>query len=118
MTQLNTDVASIILEYADYFEQAKLFDILFPGSRQQCYKRNLKKIRDRYGVMYILFGKIHRENGLPASLYKNGSKEWWINSKHHRGMNLPAVIHINGAYGIKEWWTHGQFINRIIDNQI
>jgi hypothetical protein len=44
-------------------------------------------------------GFLHRENDLPARIYENGTKSWWINGKRHRE-NGPAVI---DAYG-QMWW--------------
>ncbi|HNC55211.1 MAG TPA: hypothetical protein PLP33_07195 [Leptospiraceae bacterium] len=41
----------------------------------------------------------HRVNG-PAIIWKDGTKEWWINGKRHR-TNGPAIIHSGGE---EEWW--------------
>jgi hypothetical protein len=93
MTQLNADVASVILEYANYFEYAVLFDILFPGCRRLCYNRNIKELKTDYFIEYTLFGKLHRENDLPAFINdKVKFYSWWINGKRHREYNYPAII--------------------------
>ena len=107
MTQLNPDVASVILEFANYFERAVLFDILFPGSRRLCYNRNLQEINTKNSTEYQLFGNSHRENDMPAIEWKSGSKKWYINDKLHRDMDKPAFIRANGD---KEWYIDGQFI--------
>jgi len=51
--------------------------------------------------------KLHRENDLPAIIFKSGSKQWWINGKLHRDNDQPAIIYEDGS---KEWWTNGEFI--------
>jgi hypothetical protein len=118
MTQLNADVTSVILEYADYFKQAVLFDILFPGCRKKCYKRNLIEENNIYGTLYKLFGKLHRE-GKPAEIWTDGSQRWYFNNKPHRDGNMPAIIltHMytkkpdnNTPYIIEyvAWYYHGQ----------
>jgi hypothetical protein len=104
MTQLNPDVASIILEFANYFKRAVLFDILFPGSRRLCYKRNIKEIKYIYGTVYVLFGKLHSEEDLPASIKASGDQEWYFNNKFHRGDDKPAKIYKSGG---QEWWFNG-----------
>jgi hypothetical protein len=82
MVKINVDMASIILEYADYFEYSILFNILFPGCKQQCYKRNLVTTVNKYlDVRYTLFGKLHRENDLPAIEWDGGSNWWYLNDK-------------------------------------
>ena len=72
-------------------------------------------------------GQLHRDNGLPAVIYKNGDKYWYQNGKYHRD-NGPAIIYSNRAKfwyqndrlhredgpavissgGIKEWWLNGK----------
>lgn len=45
------------------------------------------------GSSYIYWwenGGYHREGGLPAVIYKDGSKEWWENDKLHR-IDGPAI---------------------------
>ena len=37
-------------------------------------------------------------------VYANGTKEWWLNGKHHRE-DGPAV---ERADGTKAWWLNGQ----------
>ncbi|RTK95484.1 MAG: hypothetical protein EKK64_06585 [Neisseriaceae bacterium] len=49
-------------------------------------------------------GKIHRDNNLPAVIYKDGSKEWYCKGKRHRE-NGPAVVYSNGN---KEYWINGK----------
>jgi len=56
---------------------------------------------------WYINGKIHRDNGLPAIEFSNGTKEWWVNDKRHRDNGLPAIEFSNGT---KEWWVNGKFI--------
>jgi hypothetical protein len=100
MTQLNTDVASVILEYA------VLFDILFPGCKRQCYNRNIQKISSSLCIDYILFKKLHREDDLPAVIHhKSGNRGWYYRGKLHRDNDLPAQILSDGTQG---WYYCGK----------
>ncbi len=47
-------------------------------------------------------GDLHREDG-PASVWGDGSKEWWVNGRRHR-KDGPAIERANGD---KEWWLNG-----------
>ena len=47
--------------------------------------------------------KLHCEDG-PATIWPDGSTEWWINDKLHREGG-PAVSYIGGD---DEWWRHGE----------
>ena len=49
---------------------------------------------------YCQWGELHRENDLPAIIYANGKKEWWVNGKQHRDAG-PAVECLE--YG-KHWY--------------
>ena len=48
-------------------------------------------------------GKRHREGGLPAIEWGNGSKSWFENDKRHR-LDGPAISYADGH---KEWWVNG-----------
>ena len=48
-------------------------------------------------------GKLHRDGGLPAIEWANGTKEWWVNDKRHREGGLPAVESANGS---KVWYVN------------
>lgn len=54
---------------------------------------------------YYYKKKLHRDNDLPAIIYENGDKEWWICGVLHRDNDLPAVERSNGD---KEWWIYGK----------
>ena len=45
---------------------------------------------------YNQYGQKHRENGLPAIEYANGSKYWYKNGKLHRENGLPAIEFFDG----------------------
>jgi len=34
---------------------------------------------------YNKAGQYHRKNGLPAIIFKDGSKQWWVNDEFIRG---------------------------------
>ena len=43
------------------------------------------QVYDGYGnESWYKNGKRHRDNGLPAVIYRDGSQAWWVNGKHHR----------------------------------
>ncbi len=56
---------------------------------------------------YNKAGKRHRDNDMPAVIYKNGTSWWYKNGVWHRENNLPAKIWANGY---KAWYTNGEFI--------
>ena len=66
--------------------------------------------------IWILHGKIHRPNNLPAVEFSNGHSQYYFLGKLHRS-NGPAVISDN-----KEWWVHGVelpiWVPKIEDNNI
>ena len=53
-------------------------------------------------TMWLLNGKIHREDG-PAVEYADGSKFWLLNGKLHRE-DGPAITYANGD---KDWFLNG-----------
>ena len=48
-------------------------------------------------------GELHRDGDLPALIYPEGSKEWWVHGQLHREGG-PAVELVNGK---REWWLRG-----------
>jgi len=52
--------------------------------------------------VWLLNGNIHREDGLPAIEYNDGTKEWWVNDSRHRE-DGPAIVHSNGT---RSWWLN------------
>ena len=66
--------------------------------------------------IWILQGKIHRSNNLPAVEFSNGHCQYYFLGKLHRS-NGPAIISDN-----KEWWIHGTelplWVPKIEDNNI
>lgn len=65
-------------------------------------------------VVFVVDGKIHRENG-SAAIYSDGSKEWWVNDKLHR-IDGPAVEYPDGT---RRWWINGiEFPKRIFDIKV
>jgi hypothetical protein len=111
MDKINSDIASIILSYAGYFQWGKFFDALYPGSRQQCYNMNICsenvyiRLFKYYKLEYRLFGKLHRENDKPAVEIDNGNFLWYYRDKLHRDEDKPAIEWSNGD---KYWYMHGK----------
>ena len=54
---------------------------------------------------YYIEGELHRGNDLPAVEWSNGNKEWFNNGKRHRKDDLPAVVYANGSKG---WFKNGK----------
>lgn len=46
----------------------------------------------------------HRVNG-PAIIWKDGTKEWWVEGKRHR-IDGPAIIHSGRE---EEWWIDNMY---------
>ena len=50
-------------------------------------------------------GQRHRDGGLPAIEWFDGSKWYYVNDRLHRDGGLPAI---EGAYGYKAYYVNGQ----------
>jgi len=51
--------------------------------------------------------QLHRENDLPAVIWKNGTKAWWVNGKQHRDNDQPAAICWNGT---NVWFINDELV--------
>lgn len=38
--------------------------------------------------------KVHRDNDLPAIIYKNGTRKWYQNGNLHRDNNKPVIEYV------------------------
>ena len=54
---------------------------------------------------YNSSGQLHRDGGLPAIEWADGSKHYYVNGHLHRDGGLPAI---EDADGTKEYWVNGQ----------
>ena len=52
-------------------------------------------------------GLAHRENDFPAFMFKSGTKYWYYQGHVHRDNDLPAEMYIDG---IHKWFIHGKLI--------
>jgi NTP pyrophosphatase (non-canonical NTP hydrolase) len=118
------DIENVIEELGDlefYLEGVRQY---LGVSRDLVLARNSEKLEKRYGEKYSdeasrkradktitpfgeafwrnSAGDLHREDG-PASVWGDGSKEWWVNGRRHR-KDGPAIERANGD---KEWWLNG-----------
>jgi hypothetical protein len=59
----------------------------------------------QYKTEYMVCGKKHRDNDLPAVIHASGTQHWYKNGKQHRDNDLPAVIF---ASGTQEWHQNGK----------
>ena len=59
---------------------------------------------------WLLNGKYHREDGLPAKEYANGAKSWWQNDVLHRADGRPAIDIGNGR---GSYWINGKEITKV-----
>ena len=61
---------------------------------------------------YYKNGIIHREEGFPAIIRKNGSEEYIVEGKHYRDFDLPAkILYKDGKCIFKAWYING-LLNR------
>ena len=56
---------------------------------------------------YNSAGQRHRDGGLPAIEFADGSKSYYVNGERHRDGGLPAI---EGADGTKWYYVNGVFI--------
>ncbi len=65
---------------------------------------------DKFGATfhYNSAGQRHRDGGLPAIEYADGTKEYWVNNQRHRDGGLPAY---EEADGYKAYLVHDQLHN-------
>jgi len=52
-------------------------------------------------------GQYHRDNDMPAVIWKDGSSLWAKNGNLHRDNDMPAAIYPDGC---KSWYLNGEFI--------
>jgi hypothetical protein len=77
------------------------------------YKLRLTKTITNGGFMgksttYTIDGIIHREGGLPATTYENGTCLWIKKGIHHRDGDLPSSIRYNeNGTCLKLWFRNG-----------
>lgn len=57
-------------------------------------------------VLYLVNWKAHRDNDLPAKIFKSGTKYWIKNGLWHRDGDKPAIELNNGD---KYWFQNGNF---------
>ena len=51
--------------------------------------------------------KLHREEDLPAVVFTDGRKTWYVNGIRHRTTG-PAIVRADGT---KEWYLNGEQID-------
>ena len=134
MDELNQDVQMIILSYLEPHEIMTMYglfktmldelskhigfivncsDIVSEQVIEWFQEHNIRlklietiKIDDKCQI-WLLNGKRHRDNDLPAIVYKDGSKQWFWNGDRHRENDLPAII-IAGEDGAQYWFHKGR----------
>ena len=74
-------------------------DFWFENGQQYIFQKNGTR------EFIDIFGRLCRDDDLPAIEYINGDKEWWFLGVRHR-LNSPAVIYGNKQY----WFEYGEFI--------
>lgn len=63
-----------------------------------------RKVDSEGTIRWYKNGELHRSHDLPAVIYKDNIKEWWIHGQLHREKK-PAAI----AFGLKVWAKNGVF---------
>lgn len=63
-------------------------------------------ITDEYGTTrhFRGLGELHRDDGGPAVVWADGTRQWWQEGRMHRTEG-PAVVHDDGT---DEWWVRGR----------
>lgn len=56
--------------------------------------------KDGTRIWYDCDRERHRDHGLPAVIYPNGTREWWSHGKRHREGDLPVIVRTDGS---KAW---------------
>ena len=83
-------------------------NIVLSNKLLDIYKLRNIKVRlvktEFYELWYNKNGLKHRDNDLPAVIYSNGSKGWYINGLMHRENDLPAMI----GNGEEYWYKNGK----------
>lgn len=51
------------------------------------------------------FGKLHRDNDLPAVCFADGTRDWYQFGQRHRDEDKPAI---EDSFGCKEWYKFGK----------
>jgi antitoxin component YwqK of YwqJK toxin-antitoxin module len=73
------------------------------------YKIDKNKINNDFSKYWYKNGKLHRDNDLPAIIYKLFQDEeeqyWFKNGKLHRDNDLPAII---SSIGYQGWYKNGE----------
>ena len=108
MSPINLDLATatIVLMQLDACE---VFPVLNPNYDaidifSRAYKQNRAMILKRHIVVnendmvgisncksYKIDGKLHRDGGLPACEFANGTKYWYVNGEHHQNRKLATA---------------------------
>ena len=57
--------------------------------------------------IYYKNNKPHRDNDLPAIIWKDGSRVWYENGKSHRDNGKPSHIYSDGYM---EWYKDDMYI--------
>ena len=134
MFLLATDVQKIIMEFLEPHEIKELYEtckdskIMFEeltthtnfiiDCKTHILNKNIKwfelkkikfKLLEEYYIscenkLWYKNGKAHRDNDLPAVIWKDGAQFWFQNGKCHRDNDLPAIIYSNEN---KYWYKDG-----------
>jgi hypothetical protein len=65
------------------------------------------RYEDEYGVYWYLNAEFHRDDGLPAIEWANGTKSWYKHGVLHR-TDGPAIDRVSG---VDSWYIDGKIIN-------
>ena len=110
MDTLPTDIIHCIFKFISYFELDDVLDCFlltcceYTCVKYKIYTSRLTNIIYNNRIEYLIEGKLHREEDLPAVEYMTGGIEFYYNGHLHR-IGLPAAIY---SYGNKQWWMHGK----------
>jgi len=96
-----TDVIQEMIKYTNFIVECKV--VLSNKELNWFQTKNINvqlleeyKIDEYETQFWFKNGKRHRDNDLPAVIYKNGIQGWYKNGRLHRDNDMPAEIYPNG----------------------
>lgn len=76
---------------------------------------------DGNGIYYIIHGNLHRDNGKPAIIFRNGDRAFLVNNDYHRldgpaieSKTLPSSYYLFGfCLSEKRYWAAVKELKRL-----
>jgi len=112
---MNVNVLSEIVSYLNVLddketlnhitETCKLTDKEVNAIKEHWTRHTKYEIKQLPSIIcWMVNNRCHRDDGLPAVIHNDGSREWWVAGQRHRDADMPAVEYFGGS---KKWYRHG-----------